>query len=1053
MLLECGQAEAWNVDDGIFIASPDAVRLDKDTRENFSLPPSWPGGMRLQTNSVPQLNGFHAHLGLVYPGSTLFWDWRLRGPVLEAGGSQYLPTAAQYTALKAYQDWINASQKDEFTNLCLLAALREAKDAGLHIDLEAYQETQVVTADDIYLDAREDLSSGDLILRPVLTGSFPDIDPDQIEERLAQFEPNMQHSILRVGSTIVLLPPKLAVQAQAVASRGRVPKIKRKEFERNPEKWLAENVFPDVETEFSPRVTGIGIWKGGYLYAEWDDGQDWFGKQPSLEQSPEIKKTKVSAGDIEEKTDQLSDIDSDIKTDLPPVVPLIIPNDTELEFGWRFPELAKENANPFQIDFTRYAMTPLPHQEEAVRWLLGHAQRALARQTPTEKKGYGAGALLADDMGLGKTFSSLIFIAEWFDFWRKTADCEPPALLIVAPLSLLENWKAEIQKCFQIGHRVFTRILVAQADGDLAQVRRGPGSRDVALPGTVVEYGLGFGDGTKKSIDFPGGCVLTTYQTLRDYRFSFAKAAWSAAIFDEAQNIKNPNALQTISAKALKALFRLTLTGTPIENHLGDLWSIIDTAEPGPLGSFQEFKKTWIVPMARQRDQMADIGKKLREQVNGLMLRRLKEDQLKGLPGKKGDKEPILIDMTPEQMALYKSIIASVKSIKNYEDENENKNQNRYLSALWSLRQVSLHPDLLAGGNIKAAASSSGARAALVRSGKIKWLLNQLDMIKNLEEKVLIFCVQKKLQEALAHNLGKIYGLSIPVINGDTKSTSRQKPETTRLGLIEQFSNMSGFAVCILSPIAAGAGLNITAANHVIHLERHWNPAKEDQATDRVYRIGQKRPVTVYLPACTCPDITSFDLALFRLIDKKRCLQSALALVPPDAVTAPELMDELFSKSQGQPEEPDNVCLSDALQFSWRLFEALIAVIYGKDAERFILTPGGSDHGCDVIVIGWGADKKNLLIQCKSTTQNQLNSEVSIREVEGARPFYEQALGITFNEKCVHTTAKKVSRRTQRAGEICGVNIHCRSWLAEMLSNKKIKKSEIIAANSNRKKI
>lgn len=656
-------------------------------------------------------------------------------------------------------------------------------------------------------------------------------------------------------------------------------------------------------------------------------------------------------------------------------------------------------------------------------------------------------------MGLGKTFSSLIFIAEWFDFWRKIAGSNPPALLIVAPLSLLENWKAEIQKCFQADHRVFSRILVAQTDGDLPKVRRKPGGRDVALPGKIIEYGLGFGDGTEKSIDFPGGCVLTTYQTLRDYRFSFAKATWSAAIFDEAQNIKNPNALQTISAKALKALFRLTLTGTPIENHLGDFWSIIDTAEPGPLGSFQEFKKTWIVPMTRQRDQMADIGKKLREHVNGLMLRRLKEDQLKGLPEKRGDKEPILVDMTPEQLSLYKSIIASVKSPRNYEDANENKIQNKYLAALWSLRQVSLHPDLLAGGTIAAASGPSSARNALIRSGKIKWLLKQLDTIKKLQEKVLIFCVQKKLQESLAHNLGKIYSISIPVINGDTKSTSKQNSENTRLGLIEQFSKISGFAICILSPIAAGAGLNITAANHVIHMERHWNPAKEDQATDRVYRIGQTRPVTVYLPTCTCPDVTSFDLALYRLIDKKRRLQSALALLPPDAVTAPELMEELFSKSYDQPEHIDIVNLSDALRFSWRLFEALIAVIYKKNADRVILTPGGSDHGCDVIVIGWGEERQNLLIQCKSTSQDQLNSEVAIREVEGARPFYEKALGIVFNKKCLHTTAKKISQRTQRAGDVCGVTIYCRSWLAEMLNNKKIKKSEIIAADINRRKI
>ena len=194
-------------------------------------------------------------------------------------------------------------------------------------------------------------------------------------------------------------------------------------------------------------------------------------------------------------------------------------------------------------------------------------------------------------MGLGKTFSTLIFLREWFDLWRATVGGEPPAVLIVAPLSLLENWKAEIAKSYGEGGSVFCRVLLAQSDGELNQVRRRPGSRDKAVPGEVLEYGLGFGDGTERSLDLPGSCVLTTYQTLRDYRFSFAKAEWSAAIFDEAQNIKNPNALQTIAAKSLKALFRLTLTGTPVENHLGDFWSILDTSEPGPLGSFVEFRQ------------------------------------------------------------------------------------------------------------------------------------------------------------------------------------------------------------------------------------------------------------------------------------------------------------------------------------------------------------------------------------------------------------------------------------------------------------------------------
>jgi len=1052
MLAECGQAEVREVDSGIFIASADAVRLDKDTRESFCLPASWPGGIRLQTQSVPQLLNFIARLGLVNPGASVDWVWHLKGPILEVGGTNYLPSAAQYAALVAYGEWQNATPRDEVKNLCLLATLREAWEEGCHIDLEAYRETIVAHAEELSLDAREEMETGDLILRPVVSGGFPSLDAGRIEERIGQLRIGQECAILRVGKTIVLLDPLKTAQARAIAEHGRVPRAQREAFEKNPSTWLADNVFPDIETEFGPRVTGIGEWKLGYLGANWEEGEDWFHKHP--ETIKNISRSTPEA--VAKKADEDGgEAGADAKV-AAPIVPLIIPNDEELGFGWRFPEQSDENTKPFKVNFARYRREPLPHQKDAVRWLMGHARRALQRVSRSDNKpnGFGAGALLADDMGLGKTFSALIFLAEWFDLWRNMTSAEPPAVLIVAPLSLLENWKAEIAKSFWPKHQVFTRVLIAQSEGELARVRRSPGSRDIVVPpGEVKKYGLGFGDGTDRSVDYPGGCVLTTYQTLREYRFSFAKADWSAAIFDEAQNIKNPNALQTISAKALKAIFRLPLTGTPVENHLGDFWSIIDTAEPGPLGSFVEFKRNWILRMAREKEHMAQIGEELRCHVGKLMLRRTKEEQLKGLPQKKGGVEPIIVEMTPEQTALYNAVIASVqRNVGDDEAQKASQRQNRQLAALWQLRQISLHPDLLGGGMIGGAKNSKLSRSLLERSGKLKWLLECLDRIKVHGEKTLIFCVQKKLQEALAFHLGQIYGISVPVINGDTKATSKRATETTRLGLIEHFSSQSGFGVCVLSPIAAGAGLNIVAANHVIHLERHWNPAKEDQATDRAYRIGQTRPVHVYLPTGKHPETTSFDVILHKLLNKKRGLQSALGLVPPEAVSAPELIKEVFG-GQSHYESTKPIDIQTALQLSWKLFEALIATIYEKEAKSVMLTPGSSDHGCDVVVQGWRSKKENLLIQCKTTNRDILNSELAVREIEGARPFYEKAIGVTFNRRCLHTTAKKFSKRTHRAAELCGVTLYGRPWLIDMLSKYHIDQASILAADGKRERI
>ena len=1050
MLAEDGEIEAHEVENGVFIKTSDAVRLDRDTRERFFLPPKWPGGLRFQTDSVPQLSGFRATLGLVDANANVVWNWELRGPILEASDESYLPTSAQFVALKAYSDWNEKEIHDEFANLGLLATLRDSWNQGCHIHLETYEDTIVSKADELAIDVKEESETGDLILSPVVNGDFSELDADKIEQRLAQLNIGDDRTILRVGKTIVLLDQAQTEQARALARNRRVPRKERGDFEKNPSAWLSENVFPEIDSEFSPRVTGIGVWKTGYLGANWEEGQDWFGKQPAVEKPAQTAKEPSDEPERPEEFDP-TDVGTESQD---PIVPLIIPNDDELGYGWRFPEYHAENQKPYIPDFERYARSPKSYQEKAVRWLLENARRGEIQKNSNKEMGaFGSGALLADEMGLGKTFSTLIFLAEWLEIFRETTKETPPAVLVVAPLSLLENWKDEIDKSYRKNHEVFTRVIVVQGEGDLKKVQMSPHSKDIAEPGEVVQYGLRFGDGTEHSLDYPGSCVLTTYQTLRKYRFSFAKAEWSAAIFDEAQSIKNPNALQTISAKALKAFFRIAMTGTPVENHLGDFWCILDTVEPGHLGSFADFKRNWILKMKGDPNQLSEVGKLLRDHVGGLMLRRTK-GEVEDLPPKRGADDPILVEMSKDQIDAYKQIISAIQDIGSSEDDvSPRKVQNRQLGALWQLRQVSLHPDLLGGGSINSAKSPRLSKLELQRSGKLNWLLECLDRIKDSGEKVLIFCVLKKLQVSLAFHLGKIYDLNIPVINGDTKTRSKLRPETSRLGLIKKFCKSEGFGICILSPIAAGAGLNIVEANHVIHLERHWNPAKEDQATDRVYRIGQEKEVNVYLPTTTHPEIRSFDLVLHGLLEKKRELQSALGLIPPESVSAPELLNEIFAPGKPKLGKEEYLDLKKALNLSWRLFEALIAAIYADDSERVLLTPGGSDHGCDVVVIGYGKERENILIQCKKTARSILDSRAAVRDVEGSRPFYEKALNLTFNHRRLHTTARTFSRRTRHAAEICGVALEGRSWLGKMLDKKKIKKSAVLSADLKRERV
>ena len=273
--------------------------------------------------------------------------------------------------------------------------------------------------------------------------------------------------------------------------------------------------------------------------------------------------------------------------------------------------------------------------------------------------------------------------------------------------------------------------------------------------------------------------------------------------------------------------------------------------------------------------------------------------------------------------------------------------------------------------------------------------------------------------------------------------------------MIEQFSRREGFAICILSPIAAGAGLNIVAANHIVHLERHWNPAKEDQATDRAYRIGQTRPVTVYLPAVRHPNLErrSFDDVLHGLIEKKRELQGALGLVPPQSVTDAEIIDQVLAPQRSPAATATVLDLAAALRLPWRLFEALVALLYERDAQRVILTPGVSDHRWYVVVLGWGAQRENVLIQCKATSHDELDSESAVREVEGARPYYENALGVSFHQRCLHTPARRLSKRTLHAAGICKISVRDRAWLSAELGRSRISLADLLTKDASRERV
>lgn len=558
------------------------------------------------------------------------------------------------------------------------------------------------------------------------------------------------------------------------------------------------------------------------------------------------------------------------------------------------------------------ARTPFPHQKEGITWLSELITVALDADPDDPERLQGA--LLADDMGLGKTFMTLAGLDYYYTLLSDRNRVQKP-MLVVAPLSLLSNWEEEVGKTFE--DSPFRDIVVLQSSRDLKTYRfagaKSEGrqvadlaDQDIESAESKIRYALKIGKshGTER-LDRDRRLVITTYQTLRDYQFSLCRIDWGMVVFDEAQHIKNPNVLQTRAAKALKADFKLLATGTPVENSLADFWCLLDTAQPGLFGEWSEFREEWLKPLqdpdiAEGEAKLAH-GRKLRDAVGPFMLRRTKEDELKDLPSKtvhagvpgvsaKGrEHRPILgPQMSGFQLQTYNAVLDEYRASAAQSDDA----RGAALSTLHKLRQISLHPRLTQDA-VQVPRSAKEARQALSESGKTAALVTELDRIRQLDDdlgrKVIVFLVNKALQTQLKLWLDAIYGLDVSIINGDTKSAANRPADQnrTRAGLIRQFEAASGFNVIIMSPLAAGTGLTVVEANHVVHLERHWNPAKEAQATDRVYRIGQKRNVHIYLPAVLHPEHDSFDVHLDRLLAGKMMLKDAV--VVPEAVSEEEV--------------------------------------------------------------------------------------------------------------------------------------------------------------------
>ncbi len=423
-----------------------------------------------------------------------------------------------------------------------------------------------------------------------------------------------------------------------------------------------------------------------------------------------------------------------------------------------------------------------PYQQVGVRWLY-----LLTR--------LGLGACLADDMGLGKTIQvlSLLLLLE-----RQTEGARQASLL-VAPASLLANWTAEIER-FAPGLRA--RIAHPSA------LR--PAERKTLAAGQL------------EGIDL----VITSYGSLLRMPW-LAERRWRLVVLDEAQAIKNPDAKQTRLAKKLKAGARLALTGTPIENRLGDLWSIFDFVNPGLLGSAKEFTRF----TKRLADRPHGSYAPLRELVRPYILRRLKTDKtvIADLPEK--TEMQAFCALSRKQAALYQQAVEELAA--QLGEAAGIQRKGLVLAFLTRFKQICNHPSQWLGdGDWNEADSGKWAR-----------LREIAEVIAAKQEKVLLFTQFREMTGPLALFLSSIFGRPGLVLHGATEVKQRQE-------LVGRFQEDEAVGFFVLSLKAGGAGLNLTAASQVVHFDRWWNPAVENQATDRAFRIGQRRNVLVHKFVC-----------------------------------------------------------------------------------------------------------------------------------------------------------------------------------------------------------
>jgi len=501
---------------------------------------------------------------------------------------------------------------------------------------------------------------------------------------------------------------------------------------------------------------------------------------------------------------------------------------TDLEIEWDVSwgkELTKSlqelyNSSPPLIDIPE-ALTGVlrPYQLAGVSWL-AHLRRT------------GFGGCLADDMGLGKSIQTIAYMLHVINA-QKVDDKASLPFLLICPTSLIYNWVSE---CEQFAPTI--RVFVHHGPARLKEEELHSGKWDL---------------------------VITSYQlSVRDSDL-FQEMTWNGLILDEAQHIKNVETKQRRVIKGIKATHRVALTGTPIENRLRELWSLLDVLNPTYLGSYQDFQTNFMKPI--ERDQDDEQLKKLQQLIHPLILRRKKSDQSLelGLPEKREKVHHVHLSL--EQAGLYQAVVDDI--VTQLDQVSSLERRALILKSLTKLKQICNHP----------AHFLKDRTLDEHQSGKWDTFLALINDLFARNEKVLIFSQYKEMGTLITQSLERHFQQQVPFLHGSLTRMKRQEA-------IQAFQTQPEVQFFVLSLKAGGVGLNLTSATNVIHYDRWWNPAVENQATDRAYRIGQKKDVTVHKLVTT----GTLEERIDQMLQKKQALADHILAAGEQRIT--ELSNE-----------------------------------------------------------------------------------------------------------------------------------------------------------------